>query len=396
MPGLCAQVPTTLIMTTACRRRVTTFGLPAQAWVVTVLAFWLSLAAGCGRSTLLGDGTAAGQLDAATTEWDTTTISCVAELPASCVPGPREPASLALLHDLGDAFGIVPFGDRVIAGGSVDPPIDEPPRGRFVIIDAATGALTSRDLQGRIPAALWSAGPALVYLTAIPNDTLVRWDLDTGQEVELSLPAGATVTPWGSVAVNAKGQVFWRSSSRNNRNSIAMWEPCTGTSSLMAEAFLITSIGADSTTLYWTGKDGLGPVTVSFMPIAGGLVSSVAVSTYEVGDLGLPRWVGVDDTSFYYTAGVQTPRIGAMPKTGGSSRTVVSDARPLLELRFDDANIYWVDESAPGALRRSPKNGGQTDILWSSPQRRIRDIAVDGCNVYWVVANPFEVFYRTR
>jgi hypothetical protein len=393
---------------------------PVLGWLLAAPCLLSSTS--CGRDALLkganetprpdaalgSDAALVRHDDAASPKGDVLWTSCVPPPASSCVRGPLQPASLAVLTGIGSVFDIVPLGERLIAGGLVNRPLEETPQGRFIIIELATGALSSRDLPDSIPGSMWSTGPALVYRPGIPRaipegwdfsyDELVRWDLDTNQEIEIEQPAGWTVAPYGFLATNARGEIFCEICRRGSAScGIAMWNPCTRTSSLMAESFLVTSMGADASTLYWTGRESSGPLIVSSMPIAGGPASVVRVSTYEVGDLGPPWWVGMDDSSLYYVAGPdQATRIAAMPKTGGSGHTVVPDAYPLFDLRFDDANIYWGDNSDPSALRRTPKDGGQTDILWSAPNRWIQDIAVDDCNVYWMVANPFEVFYLAR
>jgi hypothetical protein len=107
--------------------------------------------------------------------------------------------------------------------------------------------------------------------------------------------------------------------------------------------------------------------------------------------------IGIDDKALYYLSyGDPAAGILAMPKSGGDGHTVVSDAQPIIGPYFDDTSLYWVDQADGAAVRRAPKVGGPTEILWSASGRWIQELTVDDCNVYWVADDPFEVFYRAK
>ena len=59
-------------------------------------------------------------------------------------------------------------------------------------------------------------------------------------------------------------------------------------------------------------------------------------------------------------------------------------------------HVDWTGFEEQETLRRTPKRGGPTESLWSVPIRWIQAVAVDACNVYWVAANPYEVFFRAK
>jgi len=324
---------------------------------------------------------------------------------SACIPGPPQPISLATLDDLGGVFGIVAFGDRLVVGGLIDRPIDDPQAGRFDLLSLTGGAITRRDVPGGIPVGALLAGTAVVYRLGTPEaipggwqfnyDHVIRWDLPTDQTLELGLPPGRATDPLASLAANPQGQIFWNVKGDSD-DGIAMWDPATGESTLAVEASRILGVLDDASNLYWPGYDESYRGIISSRAISGGPVALLYVAPSPIPD-GEATPIGIDEISLYYTLYADSAGgILAVPKTGGAGHTIVPNAQPSLALSFDRTHIYWVDQSDGSTLRRTPKTGGPTEMLWSGPNRWIQTITVDDCNVYWVAANPFEVFYRGR
>jgi hypothetical protein len=104
----------------------------------------------------------------------------------------------------------------------------------------------------------------------------------------------------------------------------------------------------------------------------------------------------MDDERLYY----RDPNLGvmSMTKQGGDRKTALRWAKPLLfdSSTIDASNIYWVDADTPSSLLRTSKDRGTTETLWLVTGRTIQAVAVDACNVYWVVSNPQEIYYRGK
>jgi hypothetical protein len=162
---------------------------------------------------------------------------------------------------------------------------------------------------------------------------------------------------------------------------------------------------ADESTVYWQEPKGgrasafAGHTFLYSMPATAGGATSLLV------DVAMPSWNGpvllaIDDQRLYYLDGIiPSSNLLAMPKSGGSERQiVVPSAAPLWldSSTMDDANIYWVGFDDQDTLRRTPKQGGQTEALWTGKTRPIRAVTVDACNVYWFASNPSELYYRAK
>jgi hypothetical protein len=325
-------------------------------------------------------------------------------VPWSCVPGPKAATRLALFDDLGTVFDILSFGDRVIVNGVLAGTNGEQPRGRFEIVSIASRTLTRRDVQDGVPGLdMKAAGPAVVHRLGsstktadgtwrVGYDKIIRWDLETDQALELPQPGG--MLPYlPHLATNDQGEIFWDGYAYNS-DGIAMWNPCTRASSLMMDSLIVNALFADTSTVYWSGygPDPSSDEGISSLPISGGSVSRI-----HVFNTGAPDNLWLDDSSLYYAWHEdRAAGVWVMPKAGGPGHTVIPNATVSVGLVFDETSIYWSDDSDNSRLRRTAKSGGPTEILWSGANRWLQAIAVDDCNVYWIVNDPFELFYRAK
>jgi hypothetical protein len=365
-----------------------------------------SVLAGCGRTGMVAPAGDSSPIAAdAAPGSDRTPAGCAPAPVAACPPGPSVPASLGRLDDAGSVFDIAVHGDRLLAGMLVEAPIEERPRGRIATIAVPSGARGSREVPDGIPVHLQVAGGALIYQleVAVPTtgawrfdyDEVLRWDLTTDALAVLEPPAGYVNESYPMVASNASGQVFWNVVGQQE-SALAMWDPCVGQTTVLVEDYQIDGVHADATTVFWDGRDAARHQTMSSMPIAGGPVQRIYVKQSPPGNSDRV-WVGIDGESLYYIiVNDSAAGILAMPKAGGEGHTVVAGADPWVRPQIDDVHVYWADWSEQNALRRAPKTGGATEVLWSEPQRWIQDLAIDECNIYWAVANPFEIFYQAK
>jgi hypothetical protein len=330
--------------------------------------------------------------------------ACVPQATPACVPGPSEAASLAVLDTL-SIVELLPFGDRVVVGGYIYAPITERPRGRFALVSIPSGAVVTHEIADGFPTHAVVAGQAVAYRPAIPTPIpggwqfsypqVARWDVATGEESVLASPTGTTLPSFAALTGSSQGPVFWTVESGGD-DGIAMWDPCSRQATVAATMRQIGPIYANASTLYWEGTEDSTTMTFASVPIGGGQVSRTTIAPADPAHERL--LIGIDESGLYYTPfNPSAPGIMVMPATGGTGRTVVADALPgLRSLGFDQANVYWVDDSDRSSVRRAAKTGGPTEVVGSGPNRQIQAIGVDDCNVYWVVAGPLEVFYRRK
>lgn len=371
---------------------------------LVLLAAW---AVACGRSPLLVTDNVsvdAGAVRDSAAERDTT----ARELPpssASCVPGPSVPTSLAVLDDFGGVLGMALIGDLVWVGGLADQPIEKTPRGRLIAVAVRDGAATKYDADNEIPQSLQATAPALVYTAGPPQPIgdnwrldatrVVRWNLQTGEQLELAPPALFPSLDSADFATNTKGQVFWIATGSQGE-AIAFWDPLTRATSLATAASNLIAVLADESRVYWKGLDNAGHVAFSSAPITGGPPSTLYtwVSPSPADD---PDLLGIDDVNLY-CASPNQPSLLALPKNGSSpGRVVIPDIMVGdAGLRIDETHFYWAHGSDGISIRRAAKSNGRAETLSSLSGRFVQALAIDDCNVYWVVANPFEIFYRSK
>lgn len=376
--------------------------------MIALLGSACALTIGCGRGLRAGVDAQwvhdAGWVQD-TVSSDTGAASCAPVATSPCLPGPSEPTSLGLLGDILNVYGLAPAGGQVFV--AVEPM--EAFQGRIVQISLGTREANVFDLPGAMPLEMQVQAGALFYAPSASDPAsssgyvapkVTRRDLQTGETRELQNPDGFSSPTLWPLTGNAKAEIFW-GLSEGERLAIAKWNPCTRETALLIEGQDVVSLFADASTLFWQApKDGRASGRIAFwsMPITGGPVSLLL----EIAGMSWngPGLLAIDDEDLYYLIDNDPIRSGilAMPKQGGESRTVIPDAWPLRmdSSTIDDTHIYWTGSEEQETLRRTPKRGGPTESLWSVPIRSIQAVAVDACNVYWVAANPFEVFFRAK
>lgn len=137
--------------------------------------------------------------------------------------------------------------------------------------------------------------------------------------------------------------------------------------------------------------------------VTGGTVASKNEGTNNIKSISLPDgrvWVlvkggesipsatlAVDDQNVYWSDGANIFRV---PKAGGNSEKVVSNAPQPDELLLDNGNFYWLiwtgEGSPPAPLMFAPKNSGQAKQL-TPPQPPTSGIALDGDVIYWMTGD---------
>jgi len=121
---------------------------------------------------------------------------------------------------------------------------------------------------------------------------------------------------------------------------------------------------------------------VSFVPLSGGPVTTVAERICLVGD------IEADDRGVYWGDWERAASRGrvlglAPPFAGPPAVLATTDTRPLM-LALDDSHVYCATASAerPGSILEIPRSGGPQRVL-AAGQLFPSSIAVDATHVYW-------------
>jgi hypothetical protein len=336
---------------------------------------------------------------------------CVPPPAPSCVPGPATATVLNTYDNSWDVVGLATSGEHLFIATNNNDRTSAQEQGRITRIALRTKAMDTQEVSGD-PIGLRYAAGAAIYRPATrdPNTTwdfyaptVTRWSLQTGETATLPNPTDFPSSSLGPLAGNGKGEVFW-SLSQDGRTAIAKWDPCTGKSSVLLAGRDAVTMFADDTSVYWhepkggRGADFAGHTLLYAMPTTAGATPTLLVDETMYSWNG-PGLLAIDRESLYYLDDM-APHLGvlAVPKRGGDKHSVIPDADPLRldSSTIDDTHIYWVGFDDQSTLRRTSKQGGATESVWSMDKRLIQVVAVDACNVYWVASNPTETFYRAK
>jgi hypothetical protein len=338
----------------------------------------------------------------------------VVPTPPSCLPGPSIPTQLAAYDKTWTVHAIASSGEQVFIASSIGN--DTSAQGRIARISLSTLVMDTHELstyahRGQPLGLLYQAGTVIYrpsfYNPSIPDEryapNVERWDLQAGTSGNLPNPTNFDRPNLSALTGNSKGEVFW-SVADGDHKAIAKWDPCTANTEVLVEGPDAVMLLADDSTVYWQEPKGGrlnafgGFAWVYSMPNSAGgaksLLLDVAADSWNT-----PVLLAIDDGRLYYLSGT-APRLSleAIPKQGGAKQSVSPVANPLWLDRstIDDTHIYWVESDDTITLRRTPKQGGTTETLWSTIGRPIQAITADACNVYWVATNPQEIYYRAK
>lgn len=74
----------------------------------------------------------------------------------------------------------------------------------------------------------------------------------------------------------------------------------------------------------------------------------------------------------------------------------ISDYLPL-HVEVDGPYVHWWTVASQHVLLRASTGGGPAETLWSTDSGRfIQAMALDECNVYWLAADPSEIYFRAK
>jgi hypothetical protein len=326
-----------------------------------------------------------------------------------CVPGPSRATRLTAHDEVWRITQLASSGEALFVASTFSQDLSW--RGRLTTIALQTMAIDTLEIKGSIEGLHYQA-QSVLYRPAFYNPSdplnyspaLVLWDLQTGKESTLPNPKGIDSASSYALASNSKGEIFWGPSEgyagpTQGKIGIAKWDPCTEKTEHVLEDREVLVLLAEESTIYWqevTGRKEIYPYRIRLysMPTTGGTPSLLLEVTRN--NWLEPVLLAMDDERLYY----RDPNLGvmSMTKQGGDRKTALRWAKPLLfdSSTIDASNIYWVDADTPSSLLRTSKDRGTTETLWLVTGRTIQAVAVDACNVYWVVSNPQEIYYRGK
>jgi hypothetical protein len=313
-----------------------------------------------------------------------------------CTRAGSEPTSLGVLGgQYNDTLAVL--GDQIYVGG-----LTSSGEGRITVVTFGTGAQRIIPLGATLPTKLAARPDALFYIqgrieqpdphtTSFVYSNVARLDLAT-EQVSLLPNPGDYVSPHIESMLDANGDILWIVS-YGSPSSLVRWASSTGQADTVLRSDHVSGpILTDGSALYWQDQSREGNVIWSSMPLAGGPILEV---WRWPGPPNAPILLAVDEELFYYFFfGDSASGILAMPKAGGPGKTVIPWAAPTY-FKSDGNAHYWVDNGSP-TLSRAPKAGGQVEIIWNVANRWPRALAVDECNIYWTVLNPYELFVRAK
>jgi hypothetical protein len=330
--------------------------------------------------------------------------------PAGC-PAWTSTTTLAELEWPPTVSAFVVQGDNLFVGISKPGTEVIPPSNAIVAISISTGKVKTFALGAILPGMLAAGRDELFYIQgraapagggawSFDYPDLARLDLATGQtsvvDAEL-FPMGYTFL---SVVGNTGGEVFWSMLASPNAPAgvIRRWDQATRSAKTLVEVEQAPPVLADQDRLYWAAQAASGRMTVFSVATTGGPVS--VIYEWSASLVELPVLSALDGQSLYYTyPGSRPPGIFSIPKGGGNSRPVVATADPTVfgSRTIDDTHVYWIDWSDLYNIRRAPKTGaGGIETIATGGTGQITDLAVDGCNIYWMANGKNRVLVRAK
>ncbi len=214
------------------------------------------------------------------------------------------------------------------------------------------------------------AGPGVIR-------TLHRTDLATGATVLLRTGDGCSGGS-GDVVV-AGGFIYWVTSTSSpntwtlQKLALAGGAPPTP---VIWTTTPIVALAHDATHLYWMENDQLNGTALSRVPVAGGTIEPLALSSgSRTGSFAL------NATYLFYTVAIQGgDELRRVPITGGNAQEAIDTLLvPPIKLTADATSLYLADSDSLYAL---PVDGGAGVRLATFTDTPL-DLELDGVTLHW-------------
>ena len=138
----------------------------------------------------------------------------------------------------------------------------------------------------------------------------------------------------------------------------------------------------DARAIFFMSPDDPAALSASVLRVPIAVGGAGRVTILDVDPNAPVAWsVVTDDANVYFTT-VDGTQIATIPKTGGETKTLVSDQLLAHELTADADALYWTDGLA-GKVFKVAKRGGAPVVL-ATGETDVGGVAVDGASVYWV------------
>lgn len=198
--------------------------------------------------------------------------------------------------------------------------------------------------------------------------------------------AGVTELPglWDPRAfrVDSSGVYFVGATGDPNTSQPGLYRATTDLSSAtpLLDDFLGQLAALDDDSVYFTTSTSSG-TTVQALPKAGGPSVTLATGIRDTGSNGVGPVFVLPEGQTLYLSAVNAGTIAALPKTGGTPRTIVSATAPVA-FGLDDAELFWSGTEAGATLEASPIGGGTPRVL-DGAARGIDTAVLFGGTVYF-------------
>jgi hypothetical protein len=152
-------------------------------------------------------------------------------------------------------------------------------------------------------------------------------------------------------------------------------------------------VALDATNVYWVSRGAAGNAVIASSPLAGGVVSTLGMTTAGVNFV--PYGVAVDGATLYFVGSeaVGTAGLFTIPITGGVPNEIwMAPGAPTkpIDVAVKGANVYWIDNgsgTAPnGSVYSMPVTGGTVTTMASGLMNPLT-LAVDSMNIYFTASD---------
>jgi hypothetical protein len=338
---------------------------------------------------------------------------------AACTPLGAVPKLVLQQRDLTMRI-VVPDGDRIWFGAR-DASKGPGPEHELYSVPLAGGGATAFPAAGFRDGPFTKLGDELVYVQlgkpgtseADPGVDLVTL-LNVKSAVSVTLPNPGQTTHAVSVVAHSSGIYWWSQQYRTDQpSSISRRDPA-GNIVELTTLDNYSDIFVDGHELFYVRYFAATPggrtteLRIEAVPATGGaarVLKSIPFSSSPSGGSRL-QLVGVDGEHVYFKkealdggGTIGRGDLVVVNKDGSAEHALVVDQRfGGFSMPMDDEWIYWIDGDEQRTIVRVRKAGSAMERIATtdSALRGVVSLAVDRCNVYWVLTNPPAIYGRSH
>ena len=188
------------------------------------------------------------------------------------------------------------------------------------------------------------------------------------------------------IAVDATN-AYWVAYNFGGTNSIGTVPIAGGPATMIPSSErLFGVIASNGANRFWTARGTAGGVDILTMPI-GGASATLLLHLYDSPNNSTAIAV---DASYLYFA--RDDGVGRIPVAGGSPIPLSATDGRVMAMAIDDGHVYWLTRSSSGtgSIQSLPKTGGTSTTLVASATGAV--LVTDGTDLYWLETRDFSDF----